>query len=162
MTDAAAQRFEQTHALLSDTVKSCERLYNALQDERVALAGDDAGALDSAVGRKKVHLAALEKLEQRRRALLAACRYKEDLQSMQRFVLDNDRNRELQALWSRTLELLAACRKANQTNGAVINSQRRNTGEALSVLRNEPQEPETYGATGKTETTGQYRALAEV
>lgn len=162
MKDAAIQRFEQTHALLSDTVKSCERLYNALQDERSALASDDARALDSAVGRKKVHLAELEKLEQRRRALLAACKRKEDLQSMQQFVVENDRNRALQALWSRTLELLAACRKANQTNGAVIASQRRNTSEALGVLRNEPQEPETYGATGKTETTGQYRALAEV
>lgn len=162
MTDAASQRFEQTHALLSDTVKSCERLFNALQDERGALASDNASALDSAVGRKKIHLAELEKLEQRRRALLAACKQKEDLQSMQRFVVENDRNRALQALWSRTLELLAACRKANQTNGAVIASQRRNTTEALGVLRNEPQEPETYGASGKTETTGQYRALAEV
>lgn len=162
MSDAATQRFEQTRTLLRDTVKSCERLYNALQDERVALAGDDAAALDGAVGRKKIYLADLEKLEQRRRALLSACKRSEDLKSMQRFVVENDRNRELQALWSRTLELLAACRKANQTNGAVIASQRRNTGEAIGVLRNETQEPETYGATGKTETTGQYRALAEV
>lgn len=156
------QRFEQTRLLLGDTVKSCERLHNALQDERVALASNDAGALERAVGRKKIYLAELEKLEQRRRALLAACRCKEDLNTMQRFVVENDRNRELQALWSRTLELLAACRKANQTNGAAIAAQRRNTGEALGVLRDAPPEPETYGASGKTETTGQYRALAEV
>lgn len=163
MTDAARrQRFERTHALLTATVRSCERLLNALLDERGALQANDVPALNGAISRKKIHLADLEAHEKQRRSLLAACRHKDDLAAMQRFIDDNDNRRQLSELWARTLELLGKCREANTTNGVIIGAQRRQRSEALRVIRQEEVEPDTYGSSGKTETTGQYRALAQV
>ncbi|MFK8053613.1 MAG: flagella synthesis protein FlgN [Woeseiaceae bacterium] len=160
---ARQQRFERTETLLSETLHSCDRLLNALLDERAAVQDNDLAALNGAVSRKKIHLADLERHEQKRVALLSACKHKSDLDSMQRFVADNDnRNAVLQDLWSSTLKRLAECREANNANGAIIAAQRRLHGDALAVLRNQDEPPETYGPGGKTETTGQYRALAEV
>ena len=72
MSNSAAlqQRRTQLQEILTQTQRSCERLRNALSDERDALRSNDTVQLDAAVGRKKLHLADLEKLEQRRRALL--------------------------------------------------------------------------------------------
>ena len=163
MTDAARQqRFQRTHALLTATVRSCERLLNALLDERGALQANDISALNGAISRKKIHLADLESHEKQRRALLAACRHKDDLAAMQRFIDDNDSRKQLNDLWSRTLQLLGKCREANTTNGVIIAAQRRQRSEAMSIIRQEEAEPDTYGPAGKTETTGQYRALAQV
>ncbi len=160
--DARQQRFQRTHALLTATVRSCERLLTALLDARGALTSNDIAALNGAVSRKKIHLADLESHEKQRKSLLAACRHKDDLVSMQRFIDDNDSGKQLTELWARTIELLGKCRNANRTNGAIIAAQQRQRGEAMAVIRQEQPEPETYGPAGKTETTGQYRALAEV
>ncbi|MEM7764366.1 MAG: flagellar protein FlgN [Pseudomonadota bacterium] len=157
------QRFEQAQELLAATIQSCDRLLTALLDERSAVQSNDVTALNGAVSRKKIHLADLEGHEQHRVALLSACKYKSDLDSMQQFVRSNDDSRAtLQTLWSTTLKRLGECRDANNTNGAVIAAQRKLHTDAISILRQQEQDPETYGPGGKTETTGQYRALAEV
>ena len=160
--DARPQRFEHTRTLLVDTQRAAERLINALYDERTALRHDDTSSLTGAVGRKKVHLATLEKLDHQRRGLLASCRYSDDLDGMARFIADHDEGGALEMHWSKTLALLAEGREANTANGAIIATQQRQRAEAMRVLRGMPEEPETYGPEGKTETSGQYRALAEV
>lgn len=164
MTDSGRQqRFDRTKELLSATLHSCDRLLNALLDESAAVQANDISALNGAVSRKKIHLADLERHEQKRVALLNACKHKSDLESMQQFINNNDSQQAtLQDLWSTTLTRLAACRETNNANGAIIAAQRRLHGDALSVLRQQEDPPETYGPGGKTETTGQYRALAEV
>ena len=164
MSNSAAlqQRRTQLQEILTQTQRSCERLRNALSDERDALRSNDTVQLDAAVGRKKLHLADLEKLEQRRRALLAACKLKDDLPAMQRFVTSSDADGSLTKLWQATMEMVAECRDTNNTNGAIIAAQRQHNSKTLGVLRDQPEAPETYGPEGKTETTGQYRALAEV
>lgn len=157
------ERFERCQQLLKATVQSCDRLLNALLDERAAVKANDLIALNDAVSRKKIHLADMEQHENRRVALLKACDYRQDLDAMQRFISSNDDSGAvLQLLWSKTLSHLAECRKANNTNGAVIAAQRQMHGDAIKVLRRQDEDLETYGPGGKTESTGQYRALAEV
>lgn len=162
MAAAEVQRSTQLHDLLDASCRSCDRLLNALNDERNALQADHPEQLSVAVARKKSHLADLETLERQRRALLAACKLKDDLPSMQQFIATNDGDGSLTALWERTMELVRQCREMNRTNGVIIAAQRTAQAEAMSVLRAQPVEPETYSPEGKTETTGQYRALAEV
>lgn len=156
------QRSAQLREILTQTQRSCERLGNALNDERNALRENDTSLLDAVLGRKKQHLSDLEKLEQRRVALLAACKMKNDLPAMQRFVASNDSDGSLAALWQKTMTLVAQCRDTNNTNGAIIAAQQQHRAKALRILNQQPEEPETYGPEGKTETTGQFRALAEV
>ena len=161
--DAARQRYLRARALLEATAHSCERLLDAMRDERVALQNADTAAVNGAVSRKKIHLADLESHEAERKALLSACGSAVSLDAMQAFIRDNDDPRKtLATLWGQTLDLLAQCRAANNTNGAIIAAQRRQHNEALKVIRQQEAEPETYGPQGQTETTGQYRALAEV
>lgn len=156
------QRRTQLQHILAETQQSCERLRNALSDERDALGSNDTELLEAVVGRKKLHLADLEKLEHRRRALLAACNLKDDLPAMQRFVASHDTDGSLVALWRKTMDLVGECRDTNNTNGAIIAAQRQHREKALRLLSQQPEDPETYGPEGKKETTGQFRALAEV
>ncbi|MEN7342605.1 MAG: flagellar protein FlgN [Pseudomonadota bacterium] len=163
MTTSHQQRFEQCDKLLSATLHSCDLLLKALHDERAAVKSRDPSALNDAVSRKKIHLAELEKHEKQRIALLEACNMPSDLESMKRFVVKNDNNEaSLTRVWNATLKRLAECRDANNTNGTIIASQRQMHSDAIDAIRQQEQDPETYGPGGKTETTGQYRALAEV
>ncbi|MEM6817640.1 MAG: flagellar protein FlgN [Pseudomonadota bacterium] len=157
-------RFERTQTLLSETQRAAERLLNALYDERNALRDDDSDALSSCVSRKKMHLDALEKLGHARQAMLAADDFDDTMQGMTTFVRRNDRDGVLESLWSRVIALLSECREANNGNGIIIASQQKQKQEALRVMRGQdgPSDTETYNPDGKAETTGQYRALAEV
>ncbi|MEM9171308.1 MAG: flagellar protein FlgN [Pseudomonadota bacterium] len=159
---AERQHSRKLQDILVASGKSCDRLLNALNDERNALKADDTSQLSAAVARKKSHLADLESLETQRRALLAACKYKDDMAAMERFIHQHDSSGDLMTLWQQTMELVRQCRESNRTNGIIIAAQQRQQAEALNVLREQDADTETYGPQGKTETTGQYRAIAEV
>ncbi|MEL7310333.1 MAG: flagellar protein FlgN [Pseudomonadota bacterium] len=164
MSSTADQRYERTQELLSETQKFAERLLNALYDERNALRDADSNALAACAGRKKVHLAALERLGHERKAMLASNQTADTVQGMNAYIKTLDRGGALETTWSKVIALLSECREANKANGIIITAQHRQNQEALRVMRGDQgqAEPETYSPDGKTETTGQYRALAEV
>ncbi|MEO0364389.1 MAG: flagellar protein FlgN [Pseudomonadota bacterium] len=164
MNSTTDQRFERTRTLLGETQKFAERLLNALHDERNALRDTDSNALAACAGRKKVHLAALERLGHERKAMLAASQTADTVQGMNAYIQSLDSTGTLEAAWSKVIALLSECREANNANGIIITAQNRQNQEALRVMRGDQGEAEleTYSPDGKTETTGQYRALAEV
>ncbi|MEO1580420.1 MAG: flagellar protein FlgN [Pseudomonadota bacterium] len=164
MSTEGIKRFDRILALLNETQRAAERLLNALYDERNALRDDDSDALSSCVSRKKMHLDALEKLGHSRQAMLAADDVEDTMQGMTSYVRRNDRDGALEAVWSKVIALLSECREANNGNGIIIASQQKQKQEALRVMRGQDgtSDTETYNPDGKADTTGQYRALAEV
>lgn len=156
------ERFARAREILSPTVEAARRLKSALEDERGALENEDMQALAAAGGRKRVHIGELEKLESRRRQLLEHYRHGDDLSSMRGFIESCDDNGVLSARWRELIEVLEQCRHLNTVNGTVVQARRHQVSEALSVVRGNDSDVEVYGPGGKTETTGRFRALAEV
>jgi flagella synthesis protein FlgN len=156
------ERFARAREILSPTVEAARRLKGALEDERSALENEDMPGLAAAGSRKRVHIGELEKLEARRRQLLERFRYDNDLSSMRSFIEACDDNGVLAARWRELIEVLEQCRHLNTVNGTVVQARRHQVAEALSVVRGSDNDVEVYGPGGKTETTGRFRALAEV
>lgn len=156
------ERYARTHILVEATLATCQRLLNALRDERTALESDDSSALADAGSRKQIHLAQLQRHESNRQQLLASYRCEADLEAMRKFIEGFDGNGELMKVWNATIALLAQCRDTNNTNGTIVALRRRQVSEALRILRAGEEVPETYGPEGKKESTGQFRALAQV
>lgn len=156
--------FERSRALLSETRRNAERLLNALYDERNALRDDNSEAIAACVGRKKVLLATLDKLGHQRQAMLADAGIADNMQGMKRYIDTTDQDGVLNALWQSVVALLSESQEANNGNGIIIAAQQRQKQDALLMLRGQSTEAgtETYSPDGKAETTGQYRALAEV
>lgn len=156
------ERFACAREVLSPTVEAARRLKGALEDERSALENEDTSALAAAGSRKRVHIGELERLEGQRRQMLARFRYENDLKSMRSFIESCDDRGVLSARWRELIDLLEQCRHLNTVNGTVVQARRHQVSEALSIVRGGDNEAEVYGPGGKTETTGRFRALAEV
>lgn len=156
------ERFARAREILSPTVEAARRLKTALEDERSALESDDTAALAAAGSRKRVHIGELERLDGQRRRMLERFRYENDLGSMRDFIATCDDRGVLAARWQELIEVLGQCRHLNTVNGTVVQARRHQVAEALSVVRGDSNDAEVYGPGGKTETTGRFRALAEV
>jgi flagella synthesis protein FlgN len=66
----------------------------------------------------------------------------------------------LDPAWQQLLQLLKRCRLINESNGALVASQRRHVQQALTLLSGHALEEDIYGPDGMTLNTGRTTTIA--
>lgn len=145
-------------SLIGQELDLARQLSDALSAETDALSELDPAALDKATLVKQHCVEQLGVLDSERRALFNVFGATDD--QVERFLGRIDVSGELTDNWESLLELLAACRSANQRNGIVVASQRRRVGEAIGLLRGSSTQAPTYNQSGDIADHGEPRVQA--
>ncbi|HZF17233.1 MAG TPA: flagellar protein FlgN [Steroidobacteraceae bacterium] len=150
----------ELRAHLDAEIAVAESLLTTLEEERTALKGTDASALDRAGAAKLAALKRFEQVEQERRLM---CQGYESRASFEQLIDALDRQASISALrttWQRLLEITSRCRDANQANGLIVGVRQKQIRQLLGVLRGTGG-AETYGPNGaRSSTAGGARAIA--
>ncbi|WP_049622648.1 flagella synthesis protein FlgN [Frateuria defendens] len=134
-------------AVVEDMRLATDELAAVLEEERVALAGADAEAIDR-TGAHKQRL--MERLEQY------------DAERVQLAANAPDAAGQLAPAWQRILRRLADCRDLNQRNGLLVGLRLAQVRRALAVLAGHDGEAAgTYGPGGELRTRTRSQRLAE-
>jgi flagellar biosynthesis/type III secretory pathway chaperone len=130
--------------VLNEQIRCAEEMLATLSRENRALLDGDAETLGVATAEKARLAAALETLESRRRTLTSQVEAAFDS-------LGAD------AQWRSMLELVAACKRQNLRNGALVKARTEQVRTALKWLRGA--EPALYDVTGHTPVAKGARSL---
>lgn len=152
MKDDARRRLED---LLDHEIEVARTLATTLDAERAALTGTSPQAVEQQATEKMRLLAAIEKLEDERRAVSVAA---EQGLPGARVARGTDIASTVAERWRTLMELMAGCRTANEINGYIINLRRGQVSQLLGILRGAT--PLTYSPQGKTFAKA-LRALAK-
>ena len=152
MKDDARRRLED---LLDHEIEVARTLATTLDAERAALTGASPQAVEQQAAEKMRLLAAIEKLEDERRAVSVAA---EQGLPGARVARGTDIAGTVAERWRTLMELMAGCRTANEINGYIINLRQGQVAQLLGILRGAT--PLTYTPQGKTFAKA-LRALAK-
>jgi flagellar biosynthesis/type III secretory pathway chaperone len=152
MNDAARRRLED---LLDREIEVARLLAAALGAERLALTGSSPAAVEQQAAEKMRLLAAIEDLEEERRALSAAA---EQGLPGARVARGTGIAASVAERWGKLMELMAGCRSSNDVNGYIINLRQGQIQQLIGIVRGAS--PLTYTAQGKTFAKA-LRALAK-
>jgi flagellar biosynthesis/type III secretory pathway chaperone len=130
--------------LLDREIELARTLTSALDSERTALTGQSPKAVEQIAAQKIQVIAAMEKLEEERRALCASPAGVNVATS----VVER---------WRALLQVMAGCRAANDVNGHIIHVRQHQVRQLLDIVRGGPSI--TYDPQGKTFAKA-LRALA--
>ncbi|MEW5992785.1 MAG: flagellar protein FlgN [Candidatus Zixiibacteriota bacterium] len=142
-------------SVLREEQECASRLLAVLETEHAAIARRDTDALQQAVDEKQILLAQLETSHGRRLQLLQQEGIEAAPQGFEALLAQCAvGHKELNDLWVRTKAVLESCQRQNQINGAVLESSRRITHRALSILLGGQAEgSELYNQSGKATTS---------
>lgn len=133
------------------------RLLTVLVTEHEAIARRDTDALQQAVADKQTLLAQLEVSHGCRLQLLQTAGLQAGTEGFDTLLAGCSGGQghvELASLWTRTKTALESCQRQNQINGAVLESSRRATHRALSILLGgQAEASELYNQLGKATTS---------
>jgi flagellar biosynthesis/type III secretory pathway chaperone len=152
MNNEARRRLED---LLDREIEVARLLAAALGAERLALTGSSPQAVEQQTAEKLRLLAAIEKLEEERRALCAAA--EQELPGS-RVARGTGIAASVAERWGKLMELMAGCRSSNDVNGYIINLRQGQIQQLIGIVRGAS--PLTYTAQGKTFAKA-LRALAK-
>jgi flagellar biosynthesis/type III secretory pathway chaperone len=152
MKNDARRRLED---LLDHEIDVARTLATTLDAERAALTGASPLAVEQQATEKMRLLAAIEKLEDERRAVSVAA---EQGLPGARVARGTDIASTVAERWRTLMELMAGCRTANEINGYIINLRQGQVSQLLGILRGAT--PLTYTPQGKTFAKA-LRALAK-
>jgi flagellar biosynthesis/type III secretory pathway chaperone len=152
MKDDARRRLED---LLDHEIEVARTLATTLDAERAALTGASPQAVEQQATEKMRLLAAIEKLEDERRAVSVAA---EQGLPGARVARGTDIASTVAERWRTLMDLMAGCRTANEINGYIINLRQGQVSQLLGILRGTT--PLTYTPQGKTFAKA-LRALAK-
>jgi flagellar biosynthesis/type III secretory pathway chaperone len=152
MKDDARRRLED---LLDHEIEVARTLATTLDAERTALTGASPQAVEQQAAEKMRLLAAIEKLEDERRAVSVAA---EQGLPGARVARGTGIASTVAERWRTLMELMAGCRTANEINGYIINLRQGQVSQLLGILRGAT--PLTYTPQGKTFAKA-LRALAK-
>ncbi|GAB4290714.1 MAG: hypothetical protein Kow0096_04400 [Thiohalomonadaceae bacterium] len=143
--------------LLQAEQECAARLLIVLEMEHEAIARRDTDTLQQAVADKQKLLAQLEASHGRRLQLLQTAGLQAGPEGFDTLLAEcsgGQGHAELASLWTRTKAALESCQRQNQINGAVLESSRRITLSALSILLGGQAEgSELYNQSGKATTS---------
>jgi flagellar biosynthesis/type III secretory pathway chaperone len=135
------------NALLEGERSATVRLLDALREEHQALMRRDMTALDHAVNKKSQQVAELEILGRERDAALNATGHTAGREGIESW-LSHQPNGAAKKLWQELQNLLLRCQRQNLINGGIVETSRRYTQRALSLLQGQSAEPALYGPSG--------------
>lgn len=138
--------------LLQQEQECSSRLLVILQTEHDAIARRDTDILQQAVTQKQALLAQLEASHGQRLQLISDVGLVSGRGGFETLIEQcADAGHDLRSRWSELKATLASCQQQNQLNGAVLESSRRTTHRALSILLGgQTDGPELYDQAGKS------------
>lgn len=138
--------------LMQQEQEAAARLFAVLQTEHEAIARRDTDALQQAVADKQALLNQLENSHNRRLQLMQAAGLNSGPDGFD-IMLERcaASGHDLFLRWNDLKESLVSCQRQNQLNGAVLESSRRSTHRALSILLGgQGDSSELYNQAGKS------------
>lgn len=147
-----AQACSSLAQLLQQEQAVAAHLLEVLTAEHEAIASRDTDILQQAVAEKQDLLARLETSHKQRLALLSAAGLDANPDGfdalLERCAASGH---DLQPRWNNLKESLSSCQRQNQLNGALLESSRRSTHRALSILLGgQGDNSELYNQAGKS------------
>lgn len=139
--------------LLRDMYESMSELSIVLDSEHEALASSHVEQLQKAAVDKERLSDKVEQLESNRTAMLQALGLDNNLAAMQQLIQQSSGYDEnaLYKIWNMVAELAQECTAKNKLNGIIIETNRRHTNAALSILQGyQADNTQTYDAEGST------------
>jgi flagellar biosynthesis/type III secretory pathway chaperone len=162
MSDPAGARRDGVAALVTETLAAARALERALTEERRALERQQPDALSAATAAKATAVAALERLEERRRTLCREVDHPTPPARMPALLSRCGAPARALADWRELLGVLEAAARLNAANGAVIHLRREQVAGALSILRGASAGAgDTYGPAGARAPGTARRELAQ-
>lgn len=137
-TDSGMER------VLDDQIRTAEAMLGTLDSENKALLDNDADALSSAGTDKARLLQTLESLERERREIAGRLSVSPDVETGG-------------SRWQHLLELMQACRRRNQSNGALVKVRRDQLLQVMKIVSG-PQ-VELYDSKGAGPSLGAIHPL---
>jgi len=140
----------QLKELLDEEIEGGRHLLAALEAERNALGSGDSASLDETGTHKQAAFQRLLQLERERSDLCEALGYEDDQEGMQQLIASYNPGPDLMNKWKQLLEVMQACRQANEVNGKVVHLKRQQVQRGLELLRGHVVKDSLYGPSGET------------
>ena len=132
--------------LLQEIVNYLQQLLLALDNEHKALVDKNIDSIKSIAEEKIVLMEHLEDLNKERRSLLDNAGLDITSTGVGDFLQNSKSPRapQMKALWDEVSNISKQCDKQNNINGIIIESNKRHTENALSILQGKPPNTELY------------------
>jgi len=147
--------------VVGESVAQAHVLKKLLEDEHTALETQDIDALDAIVGQKSACSNDLQALDQKRDRLCQQWGFAAGANQMQQLIDWCDKGQIVSDYWDELVDIAAAGRTLNLTNGAIIRVRQQHFESSLSVLRGAAPGSDTYGRNGEESGDFSRRSLAE-
>ncbi|MFO8151727.1 flagella synthesis protein FlgN [Thioalkalivibrio sp.] len=157
-TGAAADRL---HELLNRAVRESVLLEAALERETRSLSTHDVDALQQAVNAKHQAVQGLEEVSREQAALLHSGGFAADTPGMEACLRAWDLEGRIRPLWERLQDSMERCRRHNQINGGLVQTQQHQVQQALHILRGEDTRTELYDPRGRTVASSAPRSISQ-
>lgn len=137
------------------------RLLEVLGNEQTALGSRNVGAIEALTRDKQTQLAQIEQTARERTAITQSAGFAPDGDGMRALLRWCDNDGSLTRAWKQLLNQARRCRDQNLVNGALIETSRRHTRQALGILRGTTVEDAIYNPHGATAPGVDSRSLAK-
>ncbi|QBQ53351.1 flagellar protein FlgN [Nitrosococcus wardiae] len=136
--------------LVQDELSCLEYLWQALQDEYLALCQREVTNIDAAVSKKQNAMKCLEAIFQNYEEQLRASGLPSTLEGIDAYIQANASQGQepLSTFWEQRQRRLQQCCDQNQLNGSLINRNRHQILQALTILSGQELKPAAYGPGG--------------
>ena len=136
--------------LLQEISSYLSQLLAALKNEHQALSENNMQAIESIANEKILLMEHLEDLNKERRLILEAAGLNLTATGIDDFFQNNNspRAQQMNTAWKEISGLTTECEKQNNINGIIIESNKRHTETALSILQGKQQSSELYSKKG--------------
>ena len=147
--------------LLQEIVNYLQQLLVALNKEHKALVDKNIDSIQSISEEKIVLMEHLEDLDKERRNLLDNAGLDITSTGVGDFIQNSNSPRapQIKALWNEISNISKQCDKQNNINGIIIESNKRHTENALSILQGKPQNTELYSKNGESIKSSRQQTL---
>jgi flagella synthesis protein FlgN len=156
--NTSAQRLD---TLLTQAVREACLLESALERESNALAERDVEALNQVVAEKQQLVQTLERVTREQSELLRKAGFDTDAAGMSACLKSWDEEGLMVPVWQRLQTVMGRCKRLNQINGGVVETQRQQVDQAIHILRGEDARTELYGPSGHTLSSGPSRHISK-
>lgn len=147
--------------ILQEISSYLQQLILALNNEHTALSENNLEAVQTIAEEKILLMEHLEDLNKERRTVLEVAGLDITSTGIGDYFENTKSPRapQMKALWSEISNLTSQCDKQNNINGIIIESNKRHTEKALSILQGKQQNTDLYSKKGETVKSPQNQTL---
>jgi flagellar biosynthesis/type III secretory pathway chaperone len=147
--------------ILKREMEQARVLLELLQREFELLKSNPDKELENLLAQKSAQLKQVEKSVSAHHRFLQQQGLSSDRQGTERYLEQCPDNSTLTAAWQQQQELLQACSKQNEINGAAVASNQRQVNQALTLLLGMGDSQKTYGRSGESQPARPSKSLGK-